>query len=269
MRRFLVFLLAMSGAAFALGGEVRSLVRTGTFRQDFVDVRWEAEYPVAIPGWSLADLRALWGVIDGYCFLPSYCTEECIEAAKPARPAGLLERVAEKLTVPSTAGISERALDVIAKVRVPFASKDWVGIVYDGYDNEGGNGCHSEGDLCILARKGLEPMPLSWFVRDVPGLKREVIRHLEGVLLKGGQNTPPFGDSWPRAEAEAATPDFFPTPEGVRFRYSAYEILPGCFGLPGVTVPWDVLAPFCDTARLAELKALSLVPSPKEQEKKE
>ena len=50
MRRFWVFLLAMSGAAFALGGEVRSLERTGTFRQAFVDVRWEAEYPVAIPG---------------------------------------------------------------------------------------------------------------------------------------------------------------------------------------------------------------------------
>lgn len=264
MRRFLVFLLAMSGAAFALGGEVRSLVRTGTFRQAFVDVRWEAEYPVAIPGWSLADLRALWGVIDGYCFLPSYGSEERVEAATPPCPAGLLERVAEKLTVPSTAGISERALDVIAKVRVPFASKDWVGIVYDGYDNEGGNGCHSEGDLCILARKGLEPMSLSWFVRDVPGLKREVIRYLEK-----DSGPVPFGAVWPRAEAEAATPDFFPTPEGVHFRYSAYEILPGCFGLPGVTVPWDVLAPFCDTARLAELKALSSVPSPKEQEKKE
>lgn len=262
MKAVLLAVALLAGALVARGGAVRSLVREGAFSGEPVEVRWRAEYPVDIPGWSGEELAALWAHIDALCFLPSFCPREAIEAAKPARPAYLLGRLARKLAAArETEEISPCALEVFAEVRVPFATKDWVGLAYDGYENEGGNGCHALGSLALLARKDLGPMPLTWFVRDVAGLRHAVIDRLERKLTAEEEgDVPPFAGMFSKESALKAEPDFFPTPEGIRFRYGAYAILPGCYGLPEVTVPWLELVPFCDADRLTELK--SLLPKP-------
>lgn len=253
MKRFFATLSMLAGALCALGGEARSLRRMGAFCEGLVDIRWDAAYPVAIQGWSGAELGALWKRIDALCFLPASCP---VAGVEDARPEGLLRRVAETVAAPEGAELSERSLSVMATVRIPFATKDWVGLAYDGYDNAGGNGCHALGCLVVLARKGLTPMPLTWFAKDPVGLQREVIRRLEEALREQEGGCPPFTEYFSREAAESATPEFLPTPGGVRFRYDAYEILPGCYGMPEVTVPWRALVPFCDVDRLTELKSL-------------
>ncbi len=253
-------LLVLMCAGGVMAGGVQSLRRTGTFKSELADVRWDAEYPVAIPGWSMAELEALWQKIDEYCFLPSFCSEEYYESAKPARPAFVLGRVVERLTSAETGETTRHySLDVIAEVKIPFASKDWVGFVFDGYENEGGNGCHALGMLAVRDRKTLEPMPLEWFVRDVPGLKRHVLQSLATKLAAEDED---FSEREALLEKVESTPSFIPTPEGVRFRYASYEVLPGYYCLPEVTVPWRELIPFCDANRLTELNALSF-PRPK------
>ncbi len=254
MRGFWTVLALTVGVLCARAGTVRSLVRTGTFREGLVDVRWKADYPVDLPGWSAAELSALWRYVDDCCFLPSHCSDEALEASKPARPEVVLRRAVEALDVPEEEGASARWRDMLAEGRIPFSSKDWVGVAFDGYDNEGGNGCHSYGKLAVLSREGLHPMPLEWFVRDGVGLRREILRRIEAAFKKKGE-------AWAKGcffeEPEKADPDFLPTPKGVRFRYGAYSISPGCYGLPEVTVPWKDLVPFCDANRLTELNALS------------
>lgn len=249
MKVLLLAVAWLTGALGAWGGEALSLTRQGAFAHGPVAVRWKADYPVALPGWSASELAALWARLDGLCFAAG---------GAPATPEGLLARVAAKVATPEGEGLTARALEAIAEVRLPFASKDWVGVVYDGYDNEGGNGCHARGELLLLAREGLRPMPLGWFVTDEAGLRRAVVRRLAKALEKEGHT--PFAGEFSEEEAWKAAPDFLPTPEGVRFRYDAYTILPGCYGLPEVTVPWSALVPFCDADRLTELK--SLLPKP-------
>ncbi|MGN0890820.1 MAG: RsiV family protein, partial [Candidatus Spyradenecus sp.] len=131
-----------------------------------------------------------------------------------------------------------------------------VAIDFIGYDNEGGNGCHSYGVFDVLSRTGLEPMEMSWFAKDIPGLQREVVRQLRETLQKEN-GLDPF-DASELAKAQKVMPDFLPTPEGIRFRYKAYEILAGCYGLPEVTLTWRSLLPFCDANRLYELRELAL-----------
>lgn len=224
-----------------------------------IEVKWDIECPVAIDGWSVQDLRRLWRVLDTLAFTKKLVARQVLASDDVN---DILERVAQKLANYSRFYFSSgNSLDHIAELRVPYANRDWVAIDFIGYDNEGGNGCHSYGVFCVLSRKGLEPMEMSWFAKDIPGLQREIVRHLRETLKQEtGQD--PFDES-ELAQAEKAMPDFLPTPEGIRFRYKAYEILAGCYGLPEVTLPWRALLPFCDANRLYELRELALSPKRK------
>ncbi|MGN0885970.1 MAG: RsiV family protein [Candidatus Spyradenecus sp.] len=245
------------------------LLRSGRFEIDGeqpggremqrIEVTWEIECPVAIDGWSVQELKDLWRELDTLAFA------EGLGARQEGASFDMndtLERLARKLKNYDPIGLcSGNSLDHIAKLRVPYANRDWVAIDFIGYDNEGGNGCHSYGVFDVLSRTGLEPMEMSWFAKDIPGLQREVVRHLRETLQKENGRDP-FSDS-ELAEAEKAMPDFLPTPEGIRFRYKAYEILAGCYGLPEVTLLWRDLLPFCDANRLYELRELALSPKRK------
>lgn len=224
-----------------------------------IEVKWDIECPVAIDGWSVQDLKRLWRVLDALAFSEQLVARRALASADTN---DILERVAQKLANYSRFYFSSgNALDHIAELRVPYANGDWVAIDFTGYDNEGGNGCHSYGVFYVLSRTGLEPMEMSWFAKDIPGLQREIVRHLRETLKQEtGQD--PFDES-ELAQAEKAMPDFLPTPEGIRFRYKAYEILAGCYGLPEVTLPWRALLPFCDANRLYELRELALSPKRK------
>lgn len=255
MKRLWFTIAVLAGALVAHGGAVRSLVRTGSFKEGEVDVRWEVAYPVGIEGWSIADLKALWKTIDRYVFPPESITHE----DSPCTPAQTLTWVAEKLMSNKEAtGATERALTIATTVKVPFADKEWVGLDIEDYMNEGGNGCHASGRLVLLSRETQRAMEPAWFAKDEEALRKLVVRHLEqALILKDKEGKSPFaGDLYTKDKAEDYEPYFLPVPEGLRFRYHAYEILPGCFGLPEVTVPWEALAPVCKAERLARLKAL-------------
>lgn len=224
-----------------------------------ITVKWDIECPVAIDGWSVQDLKCLWRVLDSLSFSEALLAKELVTRQEGAAfdVDDMLERVAQKLADYSPAGFcSGNALEHIAELRVPYANRDWVAIDFFGYDNEGGNGCHSYGAFYVLSHAELEPMEMSWFAKDIPGLQCEVVRHLREALKKE-DGRDPFSES-ELAEAAKAKPDFLPTPDGIRFRYKAYEILPGCYGLPEVTLLWRALLPFCDAARLYELRELAL-----------
>lgn len=219
-----------------------------------IEVKWEIECPVAIDGWSVQELKDLWRELETLAFAEGLVTGRGLVAFDVN---DTLERVAQKLKDYSPVGLcSGNSLDHIVELRVPYANRDWVAIDFLGYDNEGGNGCHSYGVFDVLSRTGLEPMEMSWFAKDIPGLQREVVRQLRETLQKEAGRDP-FSDS-ELAKAEKVEPDFLPTPEGIRFRYKAYEILAGCYGLPEVTLTWRSLLPFCDANRLYELRELAL-----------
>ena len=219
-----------------------------------IEVKWEIECPVAIDGWSVQELKDLWRELDTLAFAEGLVMGRGLVAFDVNE---ILERLAQKLKDYSPFGFaSGNSLDHIVELRVPYANRDWVAIDFIGYDNEGGNGCHSYGVFDVLSRTGLEPMEMSWFAKDIPGLQREVVRQLRETLQKeNGRDL--FSES-ELAKAQEVMPDFLPTPEGIRFRYKAYEILAGCYGLPEVTLTWRSLLPFCDANRLYELRELAL-----------
>ena len=219
-----------------------------------IEVKWEIECPVAIDGWSVQELKDLWRELDTLAFAEGLVMGRGLVAFDVNE---ILERVAQKLKDYSPFGFaSGNSLDHVVELRVPYANRDWVAIDFIGYDNEGGNGCHSYGVFDVLSRTGLEPMEMSWFAKDIPGLQREVVRQLRETLQKENGRDP-FSES-ELAKAQEVMPDFLPTPEGIRFRYKAYEILAGCYGLPEVTLTWRSLLPFCDANRLYELRELAL-----------
>lgn len=261
-----VLMCALLCSALSSAASFEVLHKRGQFEKagQYVSVEWDIECPVVIEGWSVQDLKRLWGVLDDLAF-SNDVLDKLGKKEKVFDVNDLLDRLAEKRTgYDLEKGVCGNALEVIANIRVPHANKDWVAVDLTGYDNEGGNGCHSLGVLCVLARKDLKPMPLKWFAKDVPGLQREVVRHLRETLRQqDGDEKDPFADGMGEVreeevkQAERVAPDFIPTHNGIRFRYKAYEILAGCYGMPEVTVPWSALKPFCDVKRLEVLRKLT------------
>jgi hypothetical protein len=120
-------------------------------------------------------------------------------------------------------------------------------VAVDGYDNNGGNGCHS------FARRFLFDAATGKRVTEADFMKPGAFsKWAEAVRAKYKADDK---DHWKLWEVKEYPHDFTVETDGIRWKWPAYTLGPGCDGLPETFFSWDELAPLADDTALAKLKA--------------
>ena len=146
---------------------------------------------------------------------------------------------------------SQWSYDVDQHIEMPFglAAKEnpkwyerpvlcvWV----DGYDNDGGNGCHSKYCSKVYSLPdGIELDLKDYFaVGKQKKLLAFVTNRLCKELLEGDEAKE--RSKYPLDLEEAY---MLVSKEGVKWTWGAYTILPGCYGTPSVFIKWEELESF-------------------------
>lgn len=194
-----------------------------------LDVTWALSYPIAAEGWSadaLARLRALADAqVTGGDNGPAEPWIRARAKAAQERPLGERESV--------------RRLVFSASLAFPVLTDGLAVIVYDGYEDEGGAGCHARGRFLTVRREPFGVLSFDWLTDDPAALRAAIVARLPETFDDTGD----------------ALPDFMPLKSGIRFRFAPYTVGPGSAGMPETTLTWDALAPLCRPEALTVLKA--------------
>ena len=220
------------------------------------------EFPIAIDGVPSEKLDALRRMMYDGATLRAEGLEgpEC----SPSQYSNLLKRIGEKLNANASEGVAAGALEYFQKITFPMANSRYAVMDHVGYDNEGGNGCHTFGFTRIVRLEDMKPLEYGDFVRDRSKMGDLLVEALNRAYLTEDADGKPVpylssekGASWSTAAVYKGEPEMRPKAEGMEFYFSAYEILPGCCGLPTVQIPWSKLWNVCDSKLVTDLKSLA------------
>ena len=146
---------------------------------------------------------------------------------------------------------SQWSYDVDQHIDMPFGlttkeNSKWyerpvLSVWVDGYDNDGGNGCHSKYCSKVYSLPdGIELDLKDYFAaRKLKKLSAFVTKRLCKELLEGDEAKE--RSKYPLDLEEAY---MLVSKEGVKWTWGAYSILPGCYGTPSVFIKWEELESF-------------------------
>ena len=146
---------------------------------------------------------------------------------------------------------SQWSYDVDQHIDMPFGltTKDnskWyerpvLSVWVDGYDNDGGNGCHSKYCSKVYSLPdGIELDLKDYFAaRKLKKLSAFVTKRLCKELLEGDEAKEMSKHPLDLDEAYMLV-----SKDGVKWTWGAYSILPGCYGTPSVFIKWEELESF-------------------------
>lgn len=111
----------------------------------------------------------------------------------------------------------------------------------DGYDNDGGNGCHSSYCSKVYSLPdGIELRAKDYFASGkLAELSAFVTKRLFTELLEEDEAKERLGCPLDLDEASMLV-----SREGVKWTWPAYSILPGCYGTPSVFIKWEEIEAF-------------------------
>lgn len=146
---------------------------------------------------------------------------------------------------------SQWSYDVDQHIDMPFGlttkeNSKWyehpvLSVWVDGYDNDGGNGCHSKYCSKVYSLPdGIELDLKDYFAaRKLKKLSAFVTKRLCKELLEDDEAKE--RSKYPLDLEEAY---MLVSKEGVKWTWGAYSILPGCYGTPSVFIKWEDLEAF-------------------------
>lgn len=146
---------------------------------------------------------------------------------------------------------SQWSYDVDQHIDMPFGltTKDnskWyerpvLSVWVDGYDNDGGNGCHLKYCSKVYSLPdGIELDLKDYFAaRKLKKLSAFVTKRLCKELLEGDEAKEMSKHPLDLDEAYMLV-----SKDGVKWTWGAYSILPGCYGTPSVFIKWEELESF-------------------------
>ena len=215
----------------------------------WVHATWRIEWPEAISNVSRQVLGIIQRQMIDDCFgsmARNGCGGEDKKVSEvystPDRALQLVfSRAYSKLDVPPEDDHPTlRVFDFIANLKIHFVNAGYMGYVLKGYENEGGNGCHSyvvanvlsltTGQLLkesdFMTHSGLAAFPKAFFDRIT---YNEAVRS----FVIGDVN-----------DATAGLGNFVIVPEGIRWWVPAYSIFAGAAGVQDLLMTWQELKPF-------------------------
>lgn len=146
---------------------------------------------------------------------------------------------------------SQWSYDVDQHIDMPFGlttkeNSKWyerpvLSVWVDGYDNDGGNGCHSKYCSKVYSLPdGIELDLKDYFAaRKLKKLSAFVTKRLCKELLEGDEAKEMSKHPLDLDEAYMLV-----SKDGVKWTWGAYSILPGCYGTPSVFIKWEELESF-------------------------
>ena len=131
--------------------------------------------------------------------------------------------------------------DLAAKENPKWYERPVLCVWVDGYDNDGGNGCHSSYCAKVYSLPdGIELGLKDYFAAGkLKKLSAFVTKRLCKELFEEGEAGERLNHPLDLDEAYMLV-----SKEGVKWTWGAYSILPGCYGTPSVFIKWEELEAF-------------------------
>jgi len=210
-----------------------------------VHAEWRIEWPEAVSGASSNGLAAIKCQMIDDCFGSlGVGGDKKVSQVYPT-PDKALQLVFScaygKLDVPPEDDIlSMRAFDFRAILTIRFADAGYMGYVLEGYENEGGNGCHSYVSANVLSLETGRRITEKDFMTPA-GMEAFPKVFLERISRKPDASMYVIGDE---TDAKYVFGNFIIEPEGIRWWLPAYTVFSGVAGVQDLLVPWQELKPF-------------------------
>ncbi len=165
----------------------------------------------------------------------------------------VFSRAYEKLDVPpEDDSLTMRAFDFGANLTIRFAASGYVGYVLEGYENEGGNGCHSYVIARVLSlATGLEVTETDFMTQK--GLASFPKAFYDLIIRKGDVRECLIGTE---DDTKAALGNFVFEPEGIRWWLPPYSLFAGAAGVQDMLMTWKDLKPYLKSGKERDFKAI-------------
>lgn len=250
-----------------IADEVKICTCAGSIKSDFatlnIDAEWDVEWPYKMDGTSRSVLQKIQKQICYDSFVaPTLGFSEDATNDMPVRAdfaQAYLFKKALKKAEEREDSFCKRSFEFAAKLKINFVTDGYIGYTLEGYENEGGNGCHSytiarvislmtgkrlrESDFILtnklsklgnfivnksLAETKSEP------INSIPGSFFKTADLSDDAVARGSENMSTFFDNG----------KFMLEPTGIRWYIPPYAVYPGCAGVVDVLITWDELAPY-------------------------
>lgn len=227
-----------------------------------VNVSWRVEWPESGAGLSPAGLAEVRADLLSAAFgpLPLEPRPRTLDEAAAATLALAAEK--ESAARRPGAGVTEGALSFVADLKLawPFGRPGVLALsklaesldpsprpvlvaVNEGYENEGGNGCHSYTVARVYA------LPSGRRLLEEDYFKPDALKALFDLIVR--RATAALPDTRPFDAAQRSTwpgrGNFAVEEKGVRWYLPAYSLFAGCAGVTSVFVSWADLKPWLQT----------------------
>jgi hypothetical protein len=218
-------------------GQIKS--NSGTLN---IDAKWDIEWPEDIPGVPTQVVNAIRTQIGLDAFIYP-CTQDPVErgilaSAELDRAQLCLFRIAYDKVKTYDESCAKRAFTFMADAKITFVTDGYLGYRLNGYENEGGSGCHSYTVARVISLTTGRPLLESDFIptNRFPMLLDYIVKQVH-AREKLTQTTTP-----PRPVFDAGC--FMIETKGIRWYLPAYSVFGGAAGVQNILVTWDDLEPF-------------------------
>lgn len=227
----------------------------------FVLAEWRIEWPEAISGVSSDGLDAIQREMIDDCFGSlvtgrSGWEGKSVSQVLPTPDKALqlvFSRAYGKLDVsPEEDRPSMRSFDFQANLTIRFADAGYIGYVLEGYENEGGNGCHSYVSANVLLLETGRRITEQDFMTPA-GMEAFPKVFFDRISRQPHANKYVIGDE---NDAKAAFGNFMFESEGIRWWLPAYSIFAGAAGVQDLLMNWQELKPFLKSGKDKEFKGI-------------
>jgi hypothetical protein len=261
-----VFSLLLSALLFsgnALQANANIVVKhcTGVIRSDFetlhVDAQWNVEWPEQIDGVSTNVLARIQQKIGYDAFIEPFRRDndklDKLHYERPDFAQALLFRDVREVVEAKEDTYSARSIDFVANLKIKFVNRDYLGYRLNGYQNEGGCGCHVYTVARVISLSTGRCLCESEFISTniFPALGNFIVRKICATRKLKAFEPANLANVFNNG-------NFIFEEQGIRWYLPPYSAFPGCDGVQNALLTWNELKPFVHAAgRLKDLSRLN------------
>ena len=250
-RGFVLFLFFLVSTYSGIADEIKICKCEGSIKSDFatlnIDADWDLEWPYKMDGTSSNALQGIHKQICYDAFLSS--TLDFRDDATNEIPARadfaqvILFKIALEKVCEREDAFPARSFVFSADLKINFVTDGYIGYTLRGYENEGGNGCHSY----IIAR--VISLTTGRCIRESDLILTNKLTKLRDYIVKKSaaefkvEPDSLFNGSF----FDGGT--FMIEPDGIRWYIPPYTVYPGCAGVVDVIITWDELTPYFESRK--------------------
>jgi hypothetical protein len=207
-----------------------------------IDAKWDIDWPCEMPGTKENVLQKIQEQICYDAFISSTLgsrkeSTNVVPWRADSAQLYVFKKALEKASEQEES-FQARAFDFGANLKINFVTDGYIGYTLQGYENEGGNGCHSYTIARVISLTTGKALLESDLLLTNNFIKlRDFIIKKSVAKSKVDPKNLETGDFFGGGT-------FMLEPDGIRWYIPPYIVYPGCAGVVDVLLTWDELAPY-------------------------